>query len=71
MTTALSPRHTAARMIHREGVDRAISAALDYRFNLYDRGTFGYKFWTDVLEVLLNYKKRKQRESITEKNKGN
>ncbi len=53
-----TPAATAGRMLQKYGIERALDAALDYRFNLYDYGTPGYRFWSTVVTLLLDYKKR-------------
>ena len=50
---ALTPEATAMRLRLRYGTQKALTAALDYRFNLYDYGTPGYVFWSEVVTLLV------------------
>jgi hypothetical protein len=51
---------TASRMLKSYGINKAIDAALDYRFNLYDYGTPGYLFWSQIIDLLVAYRKKHQ-----------
>ena len=48
-----TPLATATRMLRLYGKRKAMDAALDYRFNLYDHGTPGYLFWSNVIDILM------------------
>ena len=48
----VTPEATARRMLKSYKVDKALDAAHDYRHNMYEPGTPGHEFWTNVIILL-------------------